>query len=208
MKKIKLALFFLTTLVVLALANSANSAEVFYEGFEELQDGLAMNHFEIIPGPDNVAVVFWEPTLYGVSLKMDNIFGPENMVIESYDYDTIGLWDLKLSYDWWEQGAGSDEYIQVEVIDDTLDLTETLALHNPIGITDFEIQHVMLDLPIWTYDSSGVSIRFTLHSDDHGDILYLDNIILSGDPVPIPGAVWLLGSGLIGLAGFRRKYKK
>ncbi|WP_207683794.1 VPLPA-CTERM sorting domain-containing protein [Desulfonema magnum] len=25
---------------------------------------------------------------------------------------------------------------------------------------------------------------------------------------PIPGAVWLLGSGLIGLAGIRRKVKK
>lgn len=28
------------------------------------------------------------------------------------------------------------------------------------------------------------------------------------NPVPVPGAVWLLGSGLVGLVGFRRKYKK
>lgn len=28
------------------------------------------------------------------------------------------------------------------------------------------------------------------------------------NPVPIPGAVWLLGSGLVGLVGFRRKSKK
>ncbi len=27
-------------------------------------------------------------------------------------------------------------------------------------------------------------------------------------PVPIPSAIWLLGSGLIGLAGFRRKFRK
>lgn len=27
-------------------------------------------------------------------------------------------------------------------------------------------------------------------------------------PVPIPGAVWLLGSGLIGLAGIRRRFKR
>jgi len=26
--------------------------------------------------------------------------------------------------------------------------------------------------------------------------------------VPVPGAVWLLGSGLIGLVGFRRKLRK
>jgi len=32
--------------------------------------------------------------------------------------------------------------------------------------------------------------------------------IISGTTVPIPGAVWLLGSGLIGIVGIRRKFKK
>jgi hypothetical protein len=30
----------------------------------------------------------------------------------------------------------------------------------------------------------------------------------SGAPVPIPGAVWLLGSGLVSLVGLRKKFKK
>lgn len=34
-----------------------------------------------------------------------------------------------------------------------------------------------------------------------------DDFYLAGNPVPIPGAVWLLGSGLVGLAGARRKFK-
>lgn len=29
-----------------------------------------------------------------------------------------------------------------------------------------------------------------------------------GDPVPIPGAVWLFGSGLIGLVGIRKKFRQ
>ncbi len=40
---------------------------------------------------------------------------------------------------------------------------------------------------------------------------YIDNFRISDaalSPVPIPGAVWLLGSGLIGLLGFRRKRRK
>ena len=32
--------------------------------------------------------------------------------------------------------------------------------------------------------------------------------VMDGDVVLIPSAVWLLGSGLIGLAGFKKKYKK
>lgn len=36
-----------------------------------------------------------------------------------------------------------------------------------------------------------------------------ESFYMEGNPVPIPGAVWLLGSGLVGLAGFRRKkFKK
>jgi autotransporter-associated beta strand protein len=33
-----------------------------------------------------------------------------------------------------------------------------------------------------------------------------NNITVTGSPVPVPGAVWLLGSGLLGLLGLRRKY--
>jgi hypothetical protein len=32
--------------------------------------------------------------------------------------------------------------------------------------------------------------------------------VISSNPVPIPGAVWLLGSGLIGIVGIRRKFRK
>jgi hypothetical protein len=37
---------------------------------------------------------------------------------------------------------------------------------------------------------------------------YIDNISMSPAPVPIPAAAWLLGSGLIGLFGIRRKLRK
>ena len=53
-------------------------------------------------------------------------------------------------------------------------------------------------------------IDFTLSSLS-GD-MYLESgsleIILNPNPVPIPGAVWLLGTGILGIAGIRRKLKK
>ena len=36
----------------------------------------------------------------------------------------------------------------------------------------------------------------------------LDNIIVSTTPVPVPATIWLIGSGLAGLAGVRRRIKK
>lgn len=36
----------------------------------------------------------------------------------------------------------------------------------------------------------------------------LTDLRYSDSPVPIPGAVWLLGSGLLGLVGLRRRFKK
>lgn len=42
------------------------------------------------------------------------------------------------------------------------------------------------------------SLQFTAYSSAYEE----------GSPVPVPGAVWLLGSGLIGLVGTRKKLKK
>lgn len=36
----------------------------------------------------------------------------------------------------------------------------------------------------------------------------ISHVTLYGNPVPVPAAILLLGSGLVGLTGFRRKLKK
>jgi hypothetical protein len=71
----------------------------------------------------------------------------------------------------------------------------------------------------WSYDLSsyGVGTAVTIEMlvsncalGGHGSWAYLDGIEIvppTQHPVPIPGAIWLLGSGLIGLAGTRRKFK-
>ena len=45
------------------------------------------------------------------------------------------------------------------------------------------------------------------HIQSNGDSGYSVWIGPGNSEVPIPGAVWLLGSGLVGLVGLRRKYK-
>ena len=35
----------------------------------------------------------------------------------------------------------------------------------------------------------------------------MDNVTITGNPVPVPAAAWLLGSGLLGMLGLRRRFK-
>ena len=53
-------------------------------------------------------------------------------------------------------------------------------------------------------------IKFLFEVDRGGPLLYetfTEVNYVFDNPVPIPGAIWLLGSGLVGLVGLRRKRK-
>ena len=67
--------------------------------------------------------------------------------------------------------------------------------YNHVDYTQYQFTEVA--------SGSSTLIEFGLRNDPGW--LYMDDI--SVNPVPIPGAVWLLGSGLVGLAGLRRKFK-
>ncbi len=68
----------------------------------------------------------------------------------------------------------------------------------------------------WAYTgNSGVALNFNARDiivgfgDASGDNDNLDLVVaLRANPVPIPGAFWLLGSGLLGLVGIRRRPSK
>ncbi len=82
----------------------------------------------------------------------------------------------------------------------TADLAEMPGMQVKIILSSFELQ---------TESSLGGSFDVFFGSDIAGwtDI---SDLTFSGDKtvVPLPAAVWILGSGLIGIAGFRKKYKK
>ena len=61
-------------------------------------------------------------------------------------------------------------------------------------------------------DMAQMQAFYGIWGADGGGNVALSNITvtgtLAGNPVPIPPAIWLLGSGLLGLAAVRRKLRK
>jgi hypothetical protein len=56
-------------------------------------------------------------------------------------------------------------------------------------------------------DMIPINILFSAYGGDNVGML-LDNVKLEDAPaVPIPGAIWLLGSGILGIIGYRKKVK-
>ena len=61
----------------------------------------------------------------------------------------------------------------------------------------------------FSLDTDARYIKFDIQSNWGGGTLTgLSEVQFNGSPVPIPGAVWLLGTGLAGLAGIRIGRKK
>ena len=93
-----------------------------------------------------------------------------------------------------------------------VDIDRNPDLEVVLGYTDGALQYYKLDSN-WTYTGTvGTSLDFLAgdiivgFNDDGSHTDHLDLVVaLRPSNVPIPGAIWLLGSGLLGLVGIRRR---
>ncbi len=130
-------------------------------------------------GPDKWAFnVNTPPTLFAT-------FSTKNDFFQSFPQAYTG-WDTLANRNPSEAGSNEDRKDDLGYAFDTV----------------YEIEHTL------THTASSLIIYFEGDLVDGNGKWGLDNVIVEIDPVPIPGAVWLLGSGLIGLVGLRRKFRK
>ena len=78
------------------------------------------------------------------------------------------------------------------------------------GVSDYDFDFSLYALDFYFYDdpvTTGESLTFELYTDNTTGKLSLFGISMEASPVPVPSAVWLLGAGLIGLIGIRRRQR-
>ena len=71
--------------------------------------------------------------------------------------------------------------------------------------TDPSVLSASLSIDDFADPTTGL-IPFSLTGNNKGENIGVTGTI-NFTPIPIPGAIWLLGSGMIGLAGLRKKFR-
>ena len=98
--------------------------------------------------------------------------------------------------------ASTDVYHGLAALPSSIVIPDQFEL-GQIGFTSFIAEGVGIDYVLLRQFQ--VDTVMNLSTPD--GIVVMDTSLLFASPVPVPAAVWLFGSGLIGLAGFARRKK-
>ncbi|MBU1056500.1 MAG: VPLPA-CTERM sorting domain-containing protein [Proteobacteria bacterium] len=116
----------------------------------------------------------------------------------------------------WDSEVGETLFFQIDAVGTTWShstnntveiLDDDFIVNIPYGLGTYSAYQLGFSDPdgpwnMYVVPNLGI-VQMDLFDEDPSHILKLKNI----SSVPIPGAIWLLGSGLIGLVGIRRKFK-
>jgi hypothetical protein len=154
----------------------------------------------------------------GESMAAITMPGMSGMVWENYIYQDITLGPggniLKFWYFAWtyDEAPFDNPAFLVEINDETKFSISAgeIGGDDVLGWLDVTgWQEVALDISGYYDPTRPASIRLSFLSGSTGDMQYASGAFIDGvEIVPIPTTLFLLGLGLIGLVGFRRKFRK
>ena len=206
MKKLKFFIFF----AVFLLSMAGNTfAAIFEDDFDNYNEGNGLLNYSFPDGDAKWTVTYGTVDLIGngfydlspgngLYIDMDGSSGTAGEIKSSLINLIPGSY--MLSFDL----AGNQRNDSPELISLTVEtgiFTKDYTLNQNDPFTTFTEYFTLSDF-------QEINIVFKGTGGDNVGIL-LDNVILvEATPVPLPGAIWFLGSGLIGIVGYRKRFKK
>jgi hypothetical protein len=125
---------------------------------------------------------------------IETIFGDG----ETEAYDTFFIFERHGDEDGWI------EAIYETGLGDKISFSNRGGQFGDTGIQIDNNKNINAWLAVYELTSPAIGIRIT-NEDPSGNAFDALSISAVGTPIPIPGAVWLLGSGLVGVIFLRRK---
>ena len=126
-----------------------------------------------------------------------------NDVLWSPSINIAGLTDITLTTGVAVVNTDGSEYAAILLQADDWDVSREWTSWVDEDYTDAAASW---DITDFLEGASSFKLGFWLYADmDSLGYFGADNIEVTGNPVPVPAAFWLLGSGLLGLLGIRRK---
>lgn len=116
-----------------------------------------------------------------------------NMTVTNPSSEILYLTDF--SFDLFENDTRNDDFIQSFTSLDCPDFHNFSLILDPLEQGSFLLPEVFV---------SATALNNAPEGDNRLELIAKD-VTVTMAPVPIPGAIWLLGSGLAGFAAFRRK---
>jgi hypothetical protein len=165
-------------------------ADAYYSGFNL---DVALDTGEVFVSPDISINHGGDQSLSG---------GLEFMIVSDYGNlipETVAVHiDFLIAAGVWEYGISP----YFDSIGDSF-----LTFESP-GIGYVEVQADKGSREDWSRSDDAYELLTNTNYTIYADLGYSLNIESIENPVPVPGAVWLLGTGLLGIIGVRRKMKK
>jgi hypothetical protein len=144
----------------------------------------------------------YKVTLIGWEAGYDNAFGTDNdgILLAKFDYGMIGDWSTVVDFDaddvYFKEEDGSQAYFNAGSSD-----IEMYTLQNDISIHyNAILSYPALDLQLRAGDIVAGFDDTPANDDDNHD-----DLIVAFRAVPIPAPALLLGLGLLGFVGIRRR---